>query len=256
MLAMAVKPDPELVASMRAAVEAMARASEQTLSGLAESAGLAHTTLTRFLHGDVAHVLSARTLARLMDAAFARITALDETHPEGAQRRHDEWLQMRRLLNSPVPTFGASGQRPVFIVGKVGVDLPLTGELAPLHPSPLLADPRFPASGQFAVEVVGSSAAHRYPAGTVLLCVPPDHALETITNLEGRRVVTFERDREHARACARELRNDDDGALWAWCMSTLPTAPRPVPAPRDPLTSPWSEGITLVGVVIGSYRPE
>lgn len=255
MLAMAVRADPELVASMRAAVEAMARASEQTLSALADSAGLAHSTLTRFMHSDVAHALTARTLSKLMDAAHRRITELDRTHPEGAQRRHDAWQEMRRLLNAPVPSFDRAGSRPVFIVGRAGIDLPMSGELVPLHPAPVVADPRFAASLQFAIEIVDAHASPTYAPGTVLLCVPPDAAREFM-RAEGRHVVTIERNRESARACVRELRRADDGDLWAWSLSSSPTAPRPVLVPSDPFAMPWPKTVALVGVVVGAYSPQ
>lgn len=50
-------------------LDRMAKAVNKDLSGLARSAGLAPSTLTRFVNGEATHILSTRTLSKLSEAS-------------------------------------------------------------------------------------------------------------------------------------------------------------------------------------------
>ncbi|MDX2142901.1 MAG: hypothetical protein SFV19_06080 [Rhodospirillaceae bacterium] len=81
---------------IRALVRAMTALTGLSASALATQAGLTPSTLNRFLHGEVRHTLSQRTLLALMTATF---TALDR-RPVAAL----DTTALQRLL-SAVPVF-------------------------------------------------------------------------------------------------------------------------------------------------------
>lgn len=105
------------------------------------------------------------------------------------------------------------------------------------------------------MRVLGKCCDLVYPAGTVLLCVPPVVAAG-LPPAPKRHLVMIEIDDGQTFARVRELRAAATGEDWAWSMSSMPTAPRPIRAPASPLADEWPDAARLVGVVIGSYRPE
>lgn len=67
-----ITPDPDQAAARRFVTEIL-RVTGWSATELARRSGLAASTLTRFLKGDVAHTLSERTISKIRRATMAAI---------------------------------------------------------------------------------------------------------------------------------------------------------------------------------------
>jgi len=179
----------------RRLVRAMMRLTGLSASGLARAAGLTPSTLNRFMHHDVRHTLSQRTLLSLMIETFGRLKplhdaeldadALADLAPavavfERALLNHDS--QARRLIDSiksghrpaslgAPPIAAASDDIAVLTSGTSGVDV-LAGDfrgamLKTPRPPFLAGDPN-----AFAVMMPDASMSPRFEAGDILYVSP------------------------------------------------------------------------------------
>lgn len=104
---------------------------------------------------------------------------------------------------------------------------------------------------RFGLKVEGDSMDLVYPHGTLLDCV----SIFSVGEVKpGQRVIVlrFRHDRE-VEATVKEYARSQDGVEWLLPRSTKPEFQSPIPV-SDP--GPDVAEITIVGIVVGSYRPE
>lgn len=186
---------PELSAHQeetRRLVRAMMRLTGLSASGLARAAGLTPSTLNRFMHHDVRHTLSQRTLLALMIETFGRLKSLKDSQLdagaiadlapavavfERALLNHDS--QARGLIDT-IKSGGrttaavapaAADDIPVLTAGVNAVDV-LAGDFR----SAMLKTPRPPfLAGDpqaFAVMMPDATMTPRFDAGDILYVSP------------------------------------------------------------------------------------
>jgi transcriptional regulator with XRE-family HTH domain len=113
------------------------------------------------------------------------------------------------------------------------------------------ADVTAPLRDRFGVEVEGESMNDVYPPGTILECVSFLGGAEIAS---GRRVIVertrIDGDRE---VTVKELYRDSDGVEWLVPRSSNPAFQTPIRA--DQQESDIVE-VRVIGIVVGSYRPE
>lgn len=113
------------------------------------------------------------------------------------------------------------------------------------------ADVTAPLAHRFGVRVEGDSMNDLYPTGTILECVSFLGGAE-ISN--GKRVIV-ERVREDGEreVTVKEYLQDADGAIWLIPRSTNPAFQSPIRCDQE---EPGIVQIRVIGIVVGSYRPE
>jgi len=113
------------------------------------------------------------------------------------------------------------------------------------------ADIAVPVRDRFGLRVVGESMNLLYPPGTILECVSYRHDTP-IAN--GKRVIVqrTRSDNTHE-TTVKEYLKDSDGVEWFIPRSTNPAFQAPI---RADLVDPDVVQIEVIGIVIGSYRPE
>lgn len=226
-------------------------------SQLAKAAGLAPSTVNRFLKSDVDHVLSTKTVAAILEAVERQIRAT-KASPAENKRRLEELLELRQMLGG-----GATGDRrqqqpSVLIVGAVqagGYTAALELPESDHYPSGLPYDRRYAGLPQFALEVRGNSVDELYPDGSTVQCIK---FLDLHRRPQpGELVVVWRRDPHHdgGEATLKELRTASDGSYWLWPRST---DPRHQPFELKGLddASDDNDDVVVVALVIGGYRAE
>lgn len=113
------------------------------------------------------------------------------------------------------------------------------------------ADVTAPLSDRFGVRVVGESMNEAYPHGTILDCVSFLGGAEIVNgkrvivervNIDGRREVTV-----------KEYHRDDQGVEWLVPRSSHPEFQTPI---RTDVQESDIVQVRIIGIVVGSYRPE
>ena len=113
------------------------------------------------------------------------------------------------------------------------------------------ADVSAPLQKRFGLRVAGESMNEVYPIGSVLECVQYDQG-ESIPN--GRRVIVQrERIDGTLETTVKEMIRTDDGTVWLRPRSTNPSF---LPFRGDVPDDPDITRVEIIGVVVGSYRPE
>lgn len=113
------------------------------------------------------------------------------------------------------------------------------------------ADVTAPLRDRFGVRVEGESMNDIYPTGTTLECVSFLGGAEIAS---GKRVIV-ERTRidGEREVTVKELHRDEDGIEWLVPRSSNPAFQTPV---RADIQEPDIVQVRIIGVVVGSYRPE
>jgi hypothetical protein len=191
-------------------------------------AGLSDGTLRAYFAGDTAG-LNNTTLEKLARAADVTVA---------------------ELLGETVPLDS------IMVVGAVQAGVwreALEWPESDWYPAPVAADRRFLAVPQFGLVVRGPSMNELYPDGSVVVCVKLIDLGRDPRPFE--RVVVQRRADDGYEATVKELRIDDRGGAWLWPRSTDPNFQQPWRVPDAP-DGHESEDITVVALVIGSYRME
>lgn len=113
-------------------------------------------------------------------------------------------------------------------------------------------DVRFPHVHRFGLKVVGPSMDELYPDGSIVICVSTSET-GRIPNNNERVVIERHRPDGLIEATIKEYRVDGVGHVWLWPRSTHPEFQLPIRA--DDGTEDGTQ-VRIIGLVIGSYRPE
>ena len=215
---------------------------------LAKEAGMAATTISRFLNFDVKHAPTLNTMAKV-DAAVERfIRAVPDPK---------ESIRLLLLYQG----FGA-----VQAVADGMITIKVRGEVQAGHWSEAsewlpedqetVTLPR-PDSHRayFGLRVRGPSMDMVYPEGTILVCVglhDYDHVLENEDH-----VIVQRWDGDLVEATVKELRKDQDGRYWLWPRSTHPEHQTPIAVPSN-VVAGEDDGnatdIVITAIVVADYR--
>jgi len=113
------------------------------------------------------------------------------------------------------------------------------------------SDVRVPMEQRFGVRVRGDSMNEVYPSGTILECVSFLAGAE-IEN--GRRVIVRRRrNGDEVEVTVKEYFRDADGVEWLVPRSSNPAFQAPIRADQQ---DPDVDEVAIIGIVVGSYRPE
>ena len=113
------------------------------------------------------------------------------------------------------------------------------------------ADVTAPLKQRFGVRVKGDSMNEVYPDGTILECVSFLADME-ITN--GRRVIVRRRrNGDEVEVTVKEYFRDESGVEWLVPRSRNPAFQAPIRADQQ---EPEVDEVQVIGLVVGSYRPE
>lgn len=239
----------------------------------ARAAGLAPSTLNRFLNQEVQHIPSTPTLHSLVDAARQRIheaqlewrvaRARGEVPPE---REHSEpYAGADELLWSLNATLGRSeaelkanlmrNAAAVTVIGTVEAGVWREAiewdedKKYNIH-VPMGESPN--GVRRFALEVSGNSMNLVYPQGTILIC---EDIIDRRQPENGERVIVIRRDRSGLyETTVKEYQVDAKNRIWLIPQSSDPEFQTPM------LLEDHHQGeedsLRILAAVIGSYRPE
>lgn len=119
--------------------------------------------------------------------------------------------------------------------------------------APVARDRRYAAYRQYGLEVRGPSMNELYPHGSIVVCVK---LLDIGRDPKpSERVIVQRHSHEGFEATIKELRIDDEKRFWLWPRSNDPNFQQPWRLPLNDEDRD-SEEISVVALVIGSYRPE
>lgn len=104
----------------------------------------------------------------------------------------------------------------------------------------------------FGLEVGGASMNLIYPEGSFVICVPIEHVERELRT--GDRVVVRRKNGGTYEFTLKELAFDEDGHPWLWPRSSSPKHQQPIEIPRE--QPEGDEEISILSLIIGSYRPE
>jgi phage repressor protein C with HTH and peptisase S24 domain len=111
--------DETLREAQRALVRDAAGLCEWTPTELARAAKLAPSTFNRFLGSDVAHLLSTRSISKLLDAADRRVTELSADRIK-AKALAGRWARINQTYQGALPQPPKTAGSTVPLVGYVG----------------------------------------------------------------------------------------------------------------------------------------
>lgn len=242
------------VHEIRRWLKVLCRLSGLTPTQLAKAAGLAPSTLNRFLNSEVKHRLSASTLSKIEGAAA--VAYEKRVKVAWGQRSLDkDKLRNFDLVEYP-PSVMAQTENPRFVrvLGHVQAgDWREAIEWA--HEDQyVVGNPPFPEYAQdpkFALEVRGTSMNKIYPPGTIVLCVPFIHVDRN--PVPGEKVLVQRRSPNGmVEATVKEFQIDDHGRAWLWPRSTDPEHQQPL---RFEGTGE-EDDILVTALVVASIRRE
>lgn len=217
---------------------------ECTSTELGRAAGLAPSTINRFLNNKTKHTLSAKTISKIAQAA-RKMTASDSTKTARLSRLLDRGAVFIRPLG---PEDG------VIVMGHVeasdfreAVEWPDYDHYSVLLPP----SKKFPRAPRYGLEVRGDSMNLHYPAGTILICVSI-HEID-YDPVDGDKVIVQRRNRFGMyEATCKEFVVDGDTKF----LSPKSTNPRH----QTPIELTGGDGaeddVQITGLVIGAYREE
>lgn len=219
-------------------------------SHLAKEAGLAASTLSRFLYQPVKHTISLKTMAKV-DEAVRLYLEKQPVSPEMFKHQLDYFHDSPKSLQ---PTDSAI----ISLHVRGAVQAGRWAEAMEWHPDEWqkISLPRPDGHrSYFGLTVRGPSMNQVYPEGTILVCVPfhdYDHALE-----DGDHVIVQRWQGGQVEATVKEMRRAPDGAIWLWPRSDHPEHQAPIALPRNGHAHPEYDGtdeIRVVAVVVADYR--
>ncbi len=219
-------------------------------SRLAKEAGIAVSTLTRFLYRDPGYTLSLPTLSKI-DEAVRLYLDRQPFSPQTIQWRLEYFGDAGAALeptNSDIIT--------IHVRGAVQAGHWAEAMEWPVDDWQKVSLPRPDGHrSYFGLRVRGPSMNQVYPDGTILVCVPfhdYDHGLE-----DGDHVIVQRWQSGQVEATVKELRHGPEGAVWLWPRSDHPEHQTPITLPRNGQDHPEYDGtdeIRVVAVVVADYR--
>lgn len=217
---------------------------------LAKEAGVAPSTINRFLNQDVGHTVSLKTMAKVDDAVRRFLEA------QPFSRQVIQW-QLEYFRDAPEalePT--DSDIITIHVRGAVQAGRWAEAMEWPVDDWRKVSLPRPDGHrSYFGLRVRGPSMNQVYPDGTILVCVPfhdYDHGLE-----DGDHVIVQRWQSGQVEATVKELRRGPEGAVWLWPRSDHPEHQTPIALPRAGQDHPEYDGtdeIRVVAVVVADYR--
>ncbi len=220
-------------------------------SRLALNAGLAASTLSRFLYQPVKHTISLKTLTKVEEAVRLHLEE-QALAPKKTQQNLRYLLKVSQnceVINSPIISLYIRG------VVQAGEWL----EAMEWHHDDWqkISLPRPTAHKSFfGLRVKGQSMNIEYPEGTILVCVSI-HDHNSPLN-EGDHVIVQRWKDNEVEATVKEYRKGDDGKIWLWPRSTDPEHQTPILIPEnnyhDSTQFEGSKDIWVVAVVVADYR--
>lgn len=219
-------------------------------SRLAKEAGVAVSTLTRFLYRDPGYTLSLPTLTKIDEAVGRYIKSVPDPR---------ESIRLTLLYG------GAGGQ--VEPLDSKSITIQVRGAVQAGHWAEaiewtqdeweVVRVPRPDGhKSYFGLVVKGPSMNQVYPEGTILVCVPMmhyDHALAE----EDHVIVQRRAESGLVEATVKEIRSDTEGRIWLWPKSSHPEHQAPIELPRPDASIPDAAGadeVQIVAVVVADYR--
>ncbi len=217
---------------------------------LAKEAGVAPSTINRFLNQDVGHTVSLKTMAKV-DEAVRRFL---ESQPFSRQVIQWQLEYFRDTPEALEPT--DSDIITIRVRGAVQAGHWAEAMEWPVDDWQKVSLPRPDGHrSYFGLRVRGPSMNQVYPDGTILVCVPfhdYDHGLE-----DGDHVIVQRWQSGQVEATVKELRHGPEGAVWLWPRSDHPEHQAPIALPHNGQDHPEYDGtdeIRVVAVVVADYR--
>jgi hypothetical protein len=261
-------------AEVRRYLKVLCNRAEMSPSALAKEAGLAASTLSRFINNpDFKSVISTSTLHKVEDAVWrvlVRNKQRDEwiskhknrtfqIEPKKAEERFKNRLEQIRLESVSLSSLNAFS--PIPVIGVVNAELNKAfWETTDLYFIAVPQDLRFKVQGRVGFEIGGNASLNRrFPESTILVCIEI-FSLEN-RDFDGKVVILetptagepsdLEEEQEYGdiRLLARVLRWHSDGSIWLWPDSHEPQFQTPILLSEAPQ-------FQRAYLVIGSYRPE
>ncbi len=215
---------------------------------LAKEAGVAPSTINRFLNQDVGHTISFKTMVKVDEAVKRYIHSIPD---------------MTETIRLTLKYEGSSHLEPVaantVTINMRGVVQAGQWSEAMERPAKDWQKITLPRPGghksYFGLRVKGPSMNQVYPEGTILVCVPfhdYGYGLE-----EGDHVIVQRWDAGQVEATVKELRKSPEGNIWLWPRSDHPKHQTPIALPRNSENHPEYDGsneIRVAAIVVADYR--
>jgi len=243
-------------------MKAMCVLADKTPSQLAKEAGLAPSTINKFLNNpEYKHIPSTRTLGMFSMAADSAYT--DRVKIGYGQ---GQWPESSYGYTEPgragVPPFTQRVDQIVvpfresaMVLGTVQAGIYSEASEWPpddRYPVPVLDDPDFYVCPKFGLEVAGDSMDLVYPPGSIVVCVTLPHVDRN--PLPGERVVVQRRNSANEiEATLKEYQIDNDGVPWLWPRSSNPDFQSPIRYDQD---AQQGDEVRITAIVIMSIQPE
>lgn len=217
---------------------------------LASEAGLAASTISRFLNFPVKHTISLKTLAKVDDAVWRYIKSVPDPR---------ESIRLTFLYGASTPQVEPLDTKSISIQVRGAVQAGHWAEAIewPRDEWDVVRVPRPDGhKSYFGLLVKGPSMNQVYPEDTILVCVPMmhyDHALSE----EDHVIVQRRAESGLVEATVKEIRSDSEGRIWLWPKSTHPEYQSPIELPRPDASIPDAAGaddVRIVAVVVADYR--
>lgn len=220
---------------------------------LAHEAGVAPSTLNRFLNQDVGHTISLKTMTKVDDAVRRHL----DKEPPGPDtiRKQIEYFRTAPQALEPA----TANMISLHVRGAVQAGHWAAAMEWPVDDWQKITLPRPDGHrSYFGLKVNGPSMNLVYPEGTILVCVPImdyDHALD-----DGDHVIVQRWESGEVEATVKEMRHTGDGAVWLWPRSDHPEHQAPIELPpaahpaNDAGDINQSNTIQIVAVVVADYR--
>lgn len=239
-----------------------------TTTELARAAGLAPSTINKFVNSEVGHTLSSKTMQSVIEASRGRLKEIvADIHRDNPSRQQlinqidaisaidlaglSDTLRGLQTLNR---NQNNENLQRVTVVGAVhagvwveAVRWAYDEQFAIDAPT----DGRYPGVAREGLIVRGPSMNKVYPDGTVVIVVSL-HAIGVDPKNGQRVVVQRRRGDGRIEATVKEYRRDDDGQVWLWPSSDH----RDHQSPISTVPAGEIEHLEVTALVIGSYRPE
>lgn len=241
--------DPD---SIKAWILKMCEGLDVTPSALAKKAGVAASTLTRFLSGNSINTnISTSSIAKI---SFAALAIFEEKFqagtlppiPEPDYSDVEPGPEFQRLRVSTLPVLGAVEAG----VYRDAVEWPEEDRY--LIQAPVAG--AYGLGNAYALEVRGESMNKLYPNGSIVICVS-FYSLDRFP-ISGERVVAYrKKDTLGVEATVKEFRIDPQGDAWLLPLSDHPDHQRAIYLGKIG-SEREDEEVHIEALVVGSYRRE
>lgn len=225
---------------------------------LARNAGVAPSTVNRFVYNeDAKHRPSSRTLQKLDYAAavgFGDRVGVTYEQPGATYDEHEYAEYPDEPLEEGQSAKGK--YHSTVVVGRVQAgdwQEAFEWDEDDRYPVPGIATQEMLLEPKFALEVWGDSMDLVYPADSVLVCVP----LRFVDRnpVPGERVIVVRRDKNGlVEATVKEFQMDASGQAWLWPRSSNPEHQLPIAFQHDEIDE--EDQVVITALVTGSLQPE